>query len=249
MSLNQILTPEYAVWKLGKSTQDRPLDALAIAPRSAEDEVPSTPARPRWRSVLFLGGVHGDEIEGVWLLEELRAKWTQNFPFQHIGAILWAQVNPDGVALGQRWNGRNVDLNRNLPTKDWTPEAKNPRYPPGPSAASEPESKALVRLIESVSPIAIISVHSFSSYQVNSNGPARPWAEALAKICDYPVTEDIGYPTPGSLGTYAGAEKKIPTITLEVERGIPKEKVLSLHMPVLEAAVRYWDDRKTGAVS
>jgi protein MpaA len=153
-------------------------------------------------------------------------------------------VNPDGAALGQRWTERGVDLNRNLPTGDWTPEIKNPRYPPGPSAASEPENKALVKLIDTIRPVAILSAHSFTQPQINVNGPARPWGERLAAVCGYPVTEDIGYPTPGSLGTYAGKERGIPTITLEIERGLPRERVLALHVPVAEEAVRYWNERE-----
>ena len=216
---------------LGRSVKGRPLEALAIEPK---------PAPKRW--LLVLGGVHGDELEGVWLAEEMRARWSASYPFRNVGVVVWTRVNPDGVADVKRWNGNGVDLNRNLPTGDWTPEVKNPRYPPGPSPASEPENQALVKLIGDLAPAAILSLHSFSKFQVNSNGPARAWAECLAKVCGYPVTEDIGYPTPGSLGTYAGAERKIPTITLEIERGLPREEVLTLHVPVLEEAVRYWEE-------
>ncbi|MBI3542526.1 MAG: DUF2817 domain-containing protein, partial [Deltaproteobacteria bacterium] len=31
------------------------------------------------------------------------------------------------------------------------------------------------------------------------------------------------------------------TITLEIERGLPREKVLSLHIPALEAALAFWE--------
>ena len=31
-----------------------------------------------------------------------------------------------------------------------------------------------------------------------------------------PITRRIGYPTPGSLGTYAGKERHVPVITLEL---------------------------------
>jgi protein MpaA len=44
-------------------------------------------------------------------------------------------------------------------------------------------------------------------------------AELLAKYNGYPVTGDIGYPTPGSFGTWAGVEAGIPVITLELPRG------------------------------
>jgi len=53
---------------------------------------------------------------------------------------------------------------------------------------------------------------------VNYDGPARELAIEMAMFNDYPVRKDIGYPTPGSLGNYAGNENKIPTITLELPR-------------------------------
>ena len=31
------------------------------------------------------------------------------------------------------------------------------------------------------------------------------------------VKKDIGYPTPGSFGTYAGIERNIPIITIELD--------------------------------
>ncbi|MEW6055944.1 MAG: M14 family zinc carboxypeptidase [Bdellovibrionota bacterium] len=219
--------------ELGRSVQGKPLNAFYFEGR-----------RFSGRPLVLLGGVHGDEIEGVWLMEELLSTWSSTPPSLEMDVLIWPRVNPDGVEAGARWNARNVDLNRNLPTKDWTPEMKNPRYPPGPHAASEPENKALVSLIERHQPRAILSAHSFSKYQVNSNGPAREWAEALARVSGYPVTEDIGYPTPGALGTYAGKEKLIPTITLEIERGLDRERVLELHVPVVEAAIAYWENKE-----
>jgi murein peptide amidase A len=201
---------------------------------------PSATAR-NW--ILFLGGVHGDEVEGVWLMEEVLNRWTKKFPGQKCGAILIPQANPDGYAKGQRCNSRNVDLNRNLPTRDWTPEVKNPRYPPGPSAASEAETQALVSLISETKPRAILSAHSFSKFQVNVNGPSREWGKKLSSLCGYPITEDIGYPTPGCLGTYSGKELGIPTITLEIERGLSRERVLELHLPLVEASLSYWEEK------
>jgi protein MpaA len=32
----------------------------------------------------------------------------------------------------------------------------------------------------------------------------------------YPVVTSMGYPTPGSFGTWAGIERNIPTVTLEL---------------------------------
>ena len=230
-------------WNLGASTEQRRIEGTLFSPSVIQCEAPPTPQSLSWPWLLFIGGVHGDEIEGVWLMEALLAKWRSHYPSENLGALVLPRLNPDGVAKNQRWNSRQIDLNRNLPSKDWGPEIKNPRYPPGPEAASEPESKALVKLIEECRPIAILSAHSFNQFQVNINGPSREWGELLAKTCGYPVTEDIGYPTPGCLGTYAGKERNIATITLEIERGLPREKVEALHLPVMEQSIAYWSKR------
>lgn len=214
---------------LGKSQQDQPIKAVAFGA-----------ALP---TVLLIAGVHADEVEGVWVVEQWVALARKKFEFKRIRVVACAVFNPDGFAAGTRLNSRGVDLNRNLPTHDWTAEVLNPRYPPGTAAASESETRALVATLERFKPLAILSVHSFSQVQVNSNGPARDWAQVLSRVCGYPVTESIGYPTPGSLGTYAGAERQIPTITLEIERGLAREPVLELHLRTVQAALEYWDNR------
>jgi protein MpaA len=225
-------------WILGSSVEGRELKVRAFAPGGLAAEILHVPGKASWPWILFLGGVHGDELEGVWLMEEAARLWSEKFSGRGVGALIFSQVNPDGVSRPQRQNARGVDLNRNLPTKDWTPEVQNPRYFPGTLAGSEPENQALMKIIELCAPVAILSAHSFSQVQVNINGPSREWGEKLSALCGYPVTEDIGYPTPGCLGTYAGAERKIPTLTLEILRGLPREEVLGLHLPLLEQTLK-----------
>ena len=217
--------------ELGQSHEKRKL--------IAHEFKPSGISNPEW--ILFLGAHHGNEIEGVWLLDEIVKSWNANFKYGY-GAIVWPQINPDGVAAGNRLNAKGVDLNRNLPSKDWTAEILNPKYPPGPSPASEPETKALVKLIADKKPRAILTVHSFSNYQININGPepVTAWADRLKVLCNYEVTKDIGYPTPGSLGNYAGGDLQIPEITLEIERGMEREKVVRVFVPVIEASMKFW---------
>jgi protein MpaA len=52
---------------------------------------------------------------------------------------------------------------------------------------------------------------------INYDGPAETLAKEMAKLNKYPVKSYIGYETAGSLGTYAGKELQIPTITLELK--------------------------------
>jgi protein MpaA len=181
--------------------------------------------------VLILGGVHGDEIEGVWAAQALLSNFMHSFPYQ-LNLTLVPEFNIEGVLERQRSNSRGVDLNRNLPTQDWTPAILNPRYNPGPSALSEPENQGLVRFIEEVQPSLILSLHSWKPV-LNVNGDCRPEAEVLSKMTGYSIEESIGYPTPGCLGSYAGLERKSPTLTYEIERGQSAAEVLRIHPPAI----------------
>lgn len=184
--------------------------------------------------VMILGGVHGDEYEGVVAAEGILEELIKKNPF-HLNLTLVPRFNPDGVLFRTRGNGKGVDLNRNLPTKDWSPEAKTPRYFPGPAAGSEPENQALMNYLERKAPRLIISLHSWNPV-LNINGDCRPEAEVIAQRTGYKIDDDIGYPTPGCLGTYAGIERRSPTLTYEIQRGQEVPEILRLHVPaVLEA--------------
>lgn len=184
--------------------------------------------------VLILGGIHGDEIEGVTAARAILASLLESCPYK-LNLTIVTEANPDGVLLKTRGNGHGVDLNRNMPTKDWSPEVKTPRYHPGPSAGSEPENQALMKFIDSKKPVCIISLHSWHPV-LNVNGDCRKVAEVLSKWTGYKIDDDIGYPTPGCLGTWAGLERQSPTLTYEIERGQDIASIIKIHVPaVLEA--------------
>jgi protein MpaA len=219
--------PEISVW--GRSAHGLPIVAY------------------RWElsgpEVLVLGGVHGDEGEGVvcalGLLDRLVSE--QNLP--RLNLTLIPIFNADGVVAKSRLNGNGVDLNRNLPSNDWNPQAFNERYPPGPQANSEPENEALTAWLEFRKPALVLSLHSWKP-MINTNGDCRAEAEAMRGLTGYEIVETIGYPTPGSLGTYAGIERGMPTITYEIERGLAPEQVLKVHVPACWAALKKAEERR-----
>jgi len=178
------------------------------------------------KRVLFIGGVHGNETEGLaatlGYAEEFALHGKK--PASENQIFFIPALSPDGFLNFSRHNGNGVDLNRNMNTADWKKNSPGEKYYSGPAANSEPETKVLLNVLETFKPDFILSLHSWKP-MFNINGPARPYAEKMQQQLDYEITEDIGYPTPGSLGTYAGWEKKIPTITFEIERGLPLDTV------------------------
>jgi protein MpaA len=186
--------------------------------------------------VLILGGVHGDEREGVEAAYGLVAKWSRSYPYKLRMTVMPAS-NLDGVLRGTRGNARGVDLNRNMSTKDWSPVVTTPRYHPGPQADSEPETRALIEWLSENKPVFILSLHSWKP-MLNVNGACRPEAQAISALTGYVIEESIGYPTPGCLGTYTGLERGIPTLTYEIERGLQTEEILRVHIPAIEEALK-----------
>src|SRR5690606_6128603 len=67
---------------------------------------------------LIMGGVHGDEREGVVAANGVLARLLAG-DVPNIRAAVIPCLNPDGLLSGTRTNGNGVDLNRNLPSNDW----------------------------------------------------------------------------------------------------------------------------------
>ena len=174
-------------------------------------------------AILWIGGVHGDEPEGI-DLANITLEWLKNHSEAKKSWVLIPNINPDGSKNNQRTNSRGVDLNRNFPSADWSPEHKEPRYYPGPFPMSEMEVKALVQLVEQLQPAVIVHCHSWNPCIVISGPEQHPIARSLAKSTGYNLQPDIGYPTPGSLGNWGWLEKKIPVICIEeAERTKPAD--------------------------
>lgn len=192
-------------------------------------------------SVLILGGVHGDEIEGVWCALGLLKSFAATFPYR-LRLTLVPEFNLDGVLARERKNARKIDLNRNLPTHDWTNDVPEVRYYPGPSACSEPENQALVKFLDEERPQFVLSLHSWKPL-LNINGDCLPEAEEIKKHTGYRIEETIGYPTPGCLGTYAGLERDWPTLTYEIERGLDQGTILAKHVPAILEALKITEKR------
>jgi protein MpaA len=128
--------------------------------------------------------------------------------------------NPDGFVRGTRSNANGVDLNRNYPTANWGQQLDGRRRIRfGEAPASEPETRIVLKLLAELQPDRILSVHQPLECNNNDGPNGLALAHLLASYNGYPVEPYIGFPTPGSFGTYAGQERGIPMVTLELPPG------------------------------
>ncbi|CAN5732915.1 murein tripeptide amidase MpaA [soil metagenome] len=203
---------------IGHSVLGRPIEAVHFLPPGY--------AKPRPTALLF-GAIHGDEVVSQLMLERLADELIERPP----GRETWIVpcVNPDGILAGTRNNANDIDLNRNFASKCWGTKHR-PGYNHGEGAEDQPETKALVDLIESVKPYRIITVHA-TYRMVNWDGCAQQLANEMAERCGYPAEHDMGYPTPGSFGTKYGVEGGLEVITLE--------------SPYLELDERAWTETRS----
>ena len=96
---------------------------------------------------------------------------------------------------------------------------------PDGMALNTRETKFVIDVINTYKPKIILTLHA-PYCVVNYDGEAKEISTKISEIINYPVEEDIGYATPGSFGTYAGKEKGIPTITLELDETIDVQELI-----------------------
>jgi murein peptide amidase A len=141
---------------IGHSVQGRPIALARVGDPAAA------------RKVLAVGCIHGNEPAGRGIVADLgRAS-----PAAGTQLLLVRDMNPDGVAHGERTNAHGVDLNRNSP-EHWAGAGARPW--------SEPETRAIRDLILRERPALSIYYHQpFGLVDVPEGGrpqAARRYAE------------------------------------------------------------------------
>jgi predicted deacylase len=102
--------------------------------------------------VLLVAAMHGNEGAPRQILTSLR----DGRPIRGVNLWVIPTYNPDGYAAHTRKNAHGVDLNRNFPFH-WAHLSGS--YASGSHAASEPETRAMMRFLRDVRPSRIISFH------------------------------------------------------------------------------------------
>jgi protein MpaA len=159
---------------VGHSVDHRPIVATRVGDPAAAVRV------------LVVGDIHGNERAGERIIARLRRSAPP-------GVRMWLlrTVNPDGVAAGTRQNAHGIDLNRNFPYR-WRPGARGTYYP-GPRPASEPETRAVMRLVRRVRPDLAIFYHQHLRMVVRSPEADPAVQRSYARRAGLPLRSLPGY--------------------------------------------------------
>ena len=142
---------------VGRSVRGAPITATVVG----------EPTAPR--TVLVLACVHGNEPAGIAVTRRLRRADPP------AGTALWLvdRANPDGCRARTRGNARGVDLNRNAPWR-WRPTGPpGSLFYAGPRPRSEPETRAVLRLVRRIRPAVTIWYHQAAALVDDSGGDRR----------------------------------------------------------------------------
>jgi len=197
---------------------------------------------------LVTAAQHGEEAVTALLARRL----MERVPGSETAWAVVPVVNPDGLLGGTRQNDAGVDLNRNFPSATWQsgesftyppgldpalrrPEHRTNRSSPGAHAGSEPETVALMELVERLQPPLVIDLHSPLECLLVRHGVPEEAVELLTTAADLPVIDEIEG-CPGAFDDWLG-ERGIPAIVYEIEQGgLPG--ICTRHLPGLGALLR-----------
>jgi protein MpaA len=197
---------------------------------------------------MVTAALHGEEALTALLVRRL----LERVPGDETAWAVVPVVNPDGLLAGTRQNAVGVDLNRNFPAATWRPDHsftyppgidparrrpvnRTNRSSPGSHAGSEPETRALMDLIERLRPALVVDLHSPLELLLVRGGVRAPVVELLSGSANLPVVNEI----PGCPGAFDDwlEERAIPAVVYEIEQaGLPA--VCVRHLPGLEALLR-----------
>ncbi|MCO5315333.1 MAG: succinylglutamate desuccinylase/aspartoacylase family protein [Solirubrobacterales bacterium] len=178
--------------------------------------------------VLVVGSIHGDERQGMRVVARLRRRLArQGVPR---GAQVWTirTANPDGTRAGTRRNGRRVDLNRNFPYR-WDGGLSG-GYFSGRAPASEPETKAIMRLSRSVRFDLAIWYHQPWGRTLIPCNRDRRWARLYSRLSGLAGDRgcDRGY-YPGSAISWQHHRMRTAAFVVELGSGRRSRSAIRSH--------------------
>lgn len=169
------------------------------------------------KKIFALALIHGDETTAGVVARSWITRLNKIEPRNTWEVIPIA--NPDGLKAHTRYNANGVDINRNFPSENWEKEAtaywkkknhSDKRRFPGLKAASESETRCLMKQLNDFKPDFIVSIHTPLGV-LDLDGPKLP----------PPNFKQLPWQSlgnfPGSMGRYMWKDRNIPVLTIELK--------------------------------
>lgn len=130
-------------------------------------------------------------------------------------------------------NARAVDLNVNF-NANWSHGVSNIKFPApanyiGPKPHSEPENRALLRLIKKFRPTASLALHSKGNIIYYSRPEDQHTAQKLSGLTEFPAV--LSSNSFGGLTDYLALHHQIPSFTIELGDDNLKHPITAEHLP------------------
>jgi protein MpaA len=166
--------------------------------------------------LVVLGQLHGSEPGGQEVVRELAGRPVPD----GVGMWLIVTANPDGDRRHTRANAHGVDLNRNFPS-GWQGSRSRSLYWPGPKAASEPETRGLVRFLTRVKPTAVLSYHqAFDLVDITHERSRAAGRRLAAWMGEKAAIVTCAGPCHGTMTQWVDGELKAIAITVELDHHV-----------------------------
>ncbi len=177
-------TPNVVDLTIGTSVQGRPITALRIG---------NGP-----RKLVLIGDTHGLPEANTYELVSSLATYYRAHPEQVPASVrlyIVPTINPDGLALGTRFNARGVDLNRNMntnldscPENDWNVTVQGARGIVSDTGGSYPDSEVESQVVRDF----LLDTSAVVFYHSNAGNVFPAFCEYAPSIALAQVYADAG---------------------------------------------------------
>lgn len=130
--------------------------------------------------IYLIAGLHGDEVEGIFLVQKIYEWLSVDHQVQDLPLILIPIANPDGYLRQSKENAHGIDLNSNFPLDKEDLKNTEKKF------LTEPETHSLDKILKKYRPSLVINFMS-QNPMLTFEGKAQEVVTFISKLNSYPT--------------------------------------------------------------